>query len=61
MPDRAISVPQATQIAQATKRQLTELNGRLDQLSLEVVVNVDENGNATIEGGTLENVSEVSF
>ena len=31
MPDRAISVPQATQIAQATKRQLTELNGRLDQ------------------------------
>lgn len=32
MPDRAISVPQATQIAQATKRQLTELNGRLDAL-----------------------------
>lgn len=32
MPDRAISVPQATQIAQATKRQLTELNGRLDEL-----------------------------
>lgn len=33
MPDRAISVSQATQIAQATKRQLTELNGRLGDLS----------------------------
>jgi len=33
MADRVITVPQATQIAQATKRQLTELNGRLDQLS----------------------------
>lgn len=32
MPDRAISVPQAAQIAQATKRQLTELNGRLEEL-----------------------------
>lgn len=33
MADRVITVPQATQIAQATKRQLTELNGRLDQLT----------------------------
>lgn len=40
---------------------LDGLNGRLDSLSLEVVVNVDENGNATIEGGTLEDISEVSF
>ena len=31
MPDRAISVPQATQIAQATKRQLAGLNERLAQ------------------------------
>jgi len=36
MPDRAISVPQATQIAQATKRQLTELNGRLAQSDSEI-------------------------
>lgn len=33
MADRVITVPQATQIAQATKRQLTELNGRLGDLS----------------------------
>jgi len=32
MADRVITVPQATQIAQATKRQLTELNGRLGEL-----------------------------
>ena len=32
MPDRAISVPQATQIAQATKRQLAGLNERLTEL-----------------------------
>lgn len=32
MHDRAISVPQAAQIAQATKRQLTELNERLEEL-----------------------------
>lgn len=32
MADRVITVPQATQIAQATKRQLTELNGRLEEL-----------------------------
>ena len=38
---------------------VTELNGRLDSLTFEIVV--DENGNATIEGGTLEDVSEVSF
>lgn len=31
MADRVITVPQATQIAQATKRQLTELNGRLTE------------------------------
>lgn len=33
MHDRAISVPKAAQIAQATKRQLTELNERLQELS----------------------------
>lgn len=32
MADRVITVPQATQIAQATKRQLTDLNGRLEVL-----------------------------
>lgn len=52
-------------VVKAAVDQLTDdvagLNGRLDSLSLEVVVNVDENGNATIEGGTLEDVSEVSF
>ena len=31
MPDRAISVPQATQIARSVKGQLTEINGRLAQ------------------------------
>lgn len=35
MADRVITVPQATQIAQATKRQLTELNGRLGDINEE--------------------------
>lgn len=42
MADRVITVPQATQIAQATKRQLTELNGRLDQYEDVFTGDVDE-------------------
>jgi len=59
MPDRAISVPQATQIAQATKRQLTELNGRLAQLSFSL--GTDENGNVILVRDDLDDLSEVSF
>lgn len=52
MPDRAISVPQATQIAQATKRQLTELNGRLTPLDgIDEAFN--ENVSSNVFNGTL--------
>lgn len=59
MADRVITVPQATQIAQATKRQLTELNERLTQLSFDL--GTDENGNVILVRSDLEDLSEVSF
>jgi len=40
MADRVITVPQATQIAQATKRQLTELNGRLVDVALDGLLDI---------------------
>lgn len=61
MADRVITVPQATQIAQATKRQLTELNGRLDGLSDSMYGDsVDASGGLLVSGYYVKNSKQVT-
>lgn len=62
MADRVITVPQATQIAQATKGQLNSLNGRLTQVeSINFSISVDANGNATLTRSDLVVTEEEDY